>query len=431
MSNYYTGRTYCGEYWAALMRRCNYLSRSASLGYYGRGSWIAYSDQAMCVSSDGYTHRADSYASEIRVYNPSNSLVGTYAYGRVFARGQYVYSLHGQSLGVYRVYKREQNTGTPVSYFDFSVPTSSVTGAACASFSIGKDSRVYVSISGIGSTPARIRSMGSDGVTAWEYIAGTLDTPGAYISAPSIGTDSGNNTLVLDSVRKKVLVLSPSGAFIGEWPLTTDGHVAGVTYVPTIMCVDSYDYVFITNQLPVGNVECYKLDGTLITTIIASTGWPFYSVYSLFADLAGRVYISGVDLNSIATAFTDVWRHRPLIPPATFYGYTSASARVSLPRYPEETDLTTPMAMYSVVDHLLDIRSAIESLVDMNYFRDPDSRAEYTMTDSDPNNLLWIATGERYTWARTAEQIVASNSYYDVDLYELDLCITKLEAALL
>lgn len=127
---------------------------------------------------------------------------------------------------------------------------------------------------------------------------------------------------------------------------------------------------------------------------------------------------------------------------STFYAY-GASNKVSLGTpdggvsVPALNGLTSNNAIVAA-NHITDMRTAIQAIVAAGHYKNPATHVAYNWTNGSPNNLYYVAMGDRtkygatggagYTWTRTLAQM--ANTYtYDIDIGEIYECVETLKNA--
>jgi len=196
----------------------------------------------------------------------------------------------------------------------------------------------------------------------------------------------GNSVFVTDSIRDKILIFSTSGTFIREFG-TSGGS-----------------------------------SGTIGTAI-------YVSAYG------GKVYVLDTQRRKVL-----VFTYGGGVPQTTFYSYTE-SVKTSLGTPDGGVSVPSYNALYAneadlVLNHITDMRTAIEALAP--FYTNPATANAYNWTSGSADNLYRVAMGDRtaygatggvrYDWTRNSSEM-SGDFAYDIDIGEIDACITQLEAS--
>lgn len=168
-----------------------------------------------------------------------------------------------------------------------------------------------------------------------------------------------------------------------------------------------------------------------------SASWPGGWPTTKEEESGGKKYVSSCDVWPLGGWYIllKVYETTALTQ-TTFYGYTLSTktslgtpdAGVSVPNLNALNTLDNSTG--PVVDHIIDLRTAIERLVATGHF------GSYNWVNGDANNLyknavdqsLYGGGAQRYTWARDKAALLLDEPR-DIDIGEVAECITLLENA--
>ena len=247
----------------------------------------------------------------------------------------------------------------------------------------------------------------------WSTDQGGIDEPGPL--------SVYNNEVYVLQANGRCYVYSTAGVHQRDFAATGDGiHVSqGRVYI-----ADSSN----------NHIAIYQTDGTWVQSVgsAGSGNGEFLAVYDvriygneMFAADSGRQ-----DIQVFTAGQTE------------FYVYP-AGGPVSLGTPDGGVTVPTDEA-WNAEDGLLrpnvieDMRNAIEAVAPS--VTNPDTSNPFNWTPSDPDNLYYVAMGDRtkygatggaaYDWTRDPQTDMPGTPLYDLDVGEIDECITTLEEAL-
>jgi hypothetical protein len=153
------------------------------------------------------------------------------------------------------------------------------------------------------------------------------------------------------------------------------------------------------------------------------------------------IYMESSDPEQVSDAIIELF-NIIAVTQTPFFGYTLTD-KIALGTpdggilVPADNALRTAWAEL-VPNHILDMRSAVERILSYGYWENPDTNQPYNWTDNSPDNLYFIAMGDRlgygatggarYAWTRSLAQMVGSPPV-DLDIGEVYECVRVLKLA--
>jgi len=163
--------------------------------------------------------------------------------------------------------------------------------------------------------------------------------------------------------------------------------------------------------------------------------------YQYMTTATNGVYMESSDPNQVADAIITLF-NIIAVSQTGFFGYALTSkASLGTPdggiHVPADNALCSAGAAL-VPNHILDMRAAVERIVSYHYWKNAATHQPYNWTASSPDNLYFIAMGNRtrygatggarYTWTRTLAQMPGT-APYDMDIGEVYECVRVLKIA--
>lgn len=163
--------------------------------------------------------------------------------------------------------------------------------------------------------------------------------------------------------------------------------------------------------------------------------------YQYMTAATNGIYMESSDPNQVADAIITLF-NIIAVSQTGFFGYALTSkTSLGTPdggiHVPADNALCSAGAAL-VPNHILDMRAAVERIVSYHYWKNPATHQPYNWTASSPDNLYFIAMGNRtrygatggarYTWTRTLAQMPGT-APYDMDIGEVYECVRVLKIA--
>jgi len=437
-----------------LMRRVNALESATSLytlllswGNHGSGDGQFNIPIGIAIDSSGYIYVVDMLNYRIQKFTPTGTFITKWG-SRGNGDGQFEQSGAGAGMGdvvidsVGYVYVcdafhwRIQKFNAGGTFIAKWGSSGSGNGNFNGIWSIAVDSNdnIYVvdlfnfRIQKFTSTGTFITKWGSQGTGD-----GQFDFSNGSIGRGGITVDSNDNIYVADAFNSRVQKFTSTGTFIAKWGSqgTGDGQFASAD----IIAVDSNDNVYVGDHTA-KRIQKFTSTGTFLGQ------WSLvYTPHGIDIDASGYIYISrnndAIDKYEISvpapaseTTFTRYNRDATASALGTPDGGASIPSLAALNK-----------ANNAELDpkHLTDMRTAIQTLAP--YYTNAVTGNPFNWTASHADNLYYVAMGDRtkygatggakYTWTRTRAQMLSDGNMYDIDIGEIEECITKLEASAL
>lgn len=417
MANDYQGQPLYSKHLCSLMRRINALSwasvsYSSQFGSYGSGN--GQFDSPFGIATDG---------SYLYVCDPGNSRI--------------------QKFDLAGAYQSQFGSGE---FF----------GIACSG------SYLYATdISGL-----RVQKFSPDGtlVTSW----GSYGYGDGQFVQPYGVCVLGEHVYVADLSSNRIQKFSEDGTFIAKWEQSaphgltaTSGSVAAV-----VGAIGTIDRIFVFSQsgileatlMPYGtgdgqSVRAYDLTFNRGLFLVSDDAGSQVQALDLAGEFLYKFGSAGSGNGQFDSSYgprgivcvdnaifvVDCGNHRvqkflTATPATEFYGHNVAD-KVSIGAWPVDNALS----MYPFVSmNLIQLRIAIINVLTAGYYKNPATGNTFNMTNGSPDNLIYVAMGDRtkygatggakYTWTRS-EAAMEGTPLYDIDIGEIEECVTTLENA--
>ncbi len=163
--------------------------------------------------------------------------------------------------------------------------------------------------------------------------------------------------------------------------------------------------------------------------------------YQYMTSATNGIYMESSDPNQVADAIITLF-NIIAVSQTGFFGYALASkTSLGTPdggiHVPADNALCTAGAAL-VPNHIMDMRAAVERIVSYHYWKNPATNQSYNWTANSPDNLYFVAMGDRtrygatggarYAWTRTLAQMPGT-APYDMDIGEVYECVRVLKIA--
>ena len=295
------------------------------------------------------------------------------------------------------------------------------------------------------------------------YVIYTIHNYGSLIYTRGVRVYNTNGSMVSESSFNEYVISSPYKPIISNSYIYAFGGYIRVYnlsgYVANHITISGRNFIggaFLNNYLYVisnsstANHLCkFSVNGSSLVLNneyelqIAPAAIAVYNDEIYLATQISGIYIyssSGSQLRHVNT-----YGYKWLAPKTTFYGYKESEKEslgnpYTTPNIPTNNALCEAFSGAGadlVSKHIIDMRTAIQSLVATNKFLAANGKT-YNFTANSANNLYYVAMGNRtkygatggakYTWTRTASQMTGT-SLYDIDIGEIAECVSTLESA--
>jgi sugar lactone lactonase YvrE len=142
----------------------------------------------------------------------------------------------------------------------------------------------------------KVMSIGASDPKTGQVVPGSKD--GQFNEPIGLALDQGGNLYVADRLNFRIQVFGPDGQFVRKWttkwliPLQTNGVPEQVDIEPHLAMDQAHGLVYATDGKG-KKVFCYKLDGTLVSTLETNTtGAPLFAVpIGVAVDKDSNVYV--------------------------------------------------------------------------------------------------------------------------------------------